>query len=184
MRGVLLEVPDDQLEERRRGDRDIRDEMWDGELHTVPPPSGPHQRLSGGLFLTLGLLARELGLLPHFETGLFRAERDYRVTDLMFCRPEQVSQRGAEGAELVVELRSPDDESYAKLPFYSALGVREALVVHPDDRRVELFRLVGDAMLPVTADADGAVRSDVVGVRMLTRDGALHLTWDGGAAVV
>jgi hypothetical protein len=31
------------LDERRRLGQDVRDEMWDGVLHMVPPPGGAHQ---------------------------------------------------------------------------------------------------------------------------------------------
>jgi hypothetical protein len=40
MRVVWLEAPGGLLEERRRLGLDIRDEMWDGVLHVVPPPGG------------------------------------------------------------------------------------------------------------------------------------------------
>lgn len=50
-----------------------------------------------------------------FETGLFGSESDYRVPDQLFCREEQLSYRGAEGAELVAEVRSAGDETYDKI---------------------------------------------------------------------
>ena len=123
-------------------------------------------------------------MVPSYETGLFRSADYYRVPDLVFCRAEHVSDRGAEGADLVVALRSPGDETYAKLDFYASLGVREVLVVHPADRTVELFRLVDTRLLPVSADADGGLRSDVLDVRCVTRDDTLQLSWDGGSATL
>ncbi len=183
MRGVLLEVPEDMLLERRLRGGDLRDEMWDGVLHMLPPPTEAHQELSGDLYFHLRQRADVTSLASYFDTGLFRAERDHRVPDLLLCRPDQTSHRGAEGAE-GAELRSPDDDSYAKLPFYAALGVREGVVVHPGGRRVELFRLVDGALLPVSADGSGGLRCDVLGMQLLTRDGALHLLRDGGSAVV
>lgn len=100
MRVVMLEVPPEvqtMLDERRRSGLDVRDEMWDGELHIVPPPGGPHQRLSTRLNARLFDHAEHRGLVPHMETGLFRSQDDYRVPDQLFCRPDQVSDRGAEG---------------------------------------------------------------------------------------
>ncbi len=73
MRAVLLEVPEAMLAERCRLGLDGRDEVWNGVLHMVPPPGGPHQELSGELYLVLGPLAKHRGLRPYFETGLFRA---------------------------------------------------------------------------------------------------------------
>ncbi|MGH3718911.1 MAG: Uma2 family endonuclease [Pseudonocardiaceae bacterium] len=58
--------------------------------------------------------------------------------------------RGAEGAELVVEISSKGDETYEKIDFYAELRVREMLIVHPDGRWVELLRAIGGRLLPVT----------------------------------
>ena len=182
MRAVFLEAPEQLLAERRRLGLDQRDEVWDGVVHVVPLPGGRHQRSGSELLVALAPLAKRSGLVPSYETGLFRAVDDYRVPDLLFCRPESASDRGAEGAELVVELRSPGDETYAKLDSYAAVGVRELLVAHPADRRVELFRAVDGRLLPVSADAEGSLTCDVLGVRFATTDGVLSLRWDGGSA--
>ncbi len=184
MKVLILDAPKELLEERRRLGIDGRDEMWDGVPHVVPPPGGPHQRMSGAFFLATGPLAQARGLAPHFETGLFDTESNYRVPDLLFCRPDHLSERGAEGAELVVEFRSPGDESYAKLDFYATMGVREVLVAHLKPRRVELFRLVEGRLLPATADAAGEHVCEVLGIRLSSVDGALRLTWPGGTADV
>lgn len=178
----MLEAPKDMLDERRRRGLDGRDEMWDGVLHVVPPAGGPHQRLSGAFYYVVYPLAQARGLVPHFETGLFDDEADYRVPDLLFCRPEHLSERGAEGADLVVEVRSPDDESYEKLDFYAARGVREVLVLHPKGRRFELFRTVGGRLTIVSNDASGSVTSDVLGIRLATVEGKLRITWAEGSS--
>ena len=182
MRAVLLEVPEALLEARRRTGADKADEVWDGVLHMVPPASGPHRELGSELHLVLGPLARRRGLGSRYETGLFRTADDYRVPDQLYARPEQFSQRGAEGALLVVEIRSPDDETYRKIDWYAERGVVELLVLHPADRRFELLRNVGGRLLPVTTDEGGGARSEVLGVRFVARDGRLHVTWEDGAA--
>src|SRR5207253_7751168 len=126
MRAVMLEVPESILVERRRIGADLRDEMWDGELHMVPPASEGHQHLSGRLFRVLAPLAEDLGMRAYVEAGLFRpgVDDDYRVPDQMYSRPELRSERGIEGpAALVVEVLSPSDESYRKLDWYGSLGV-------------------------------------------------------------
>lgn len=98
----MLEVPQALLDERRSKGLDRSDEMWEGELHLVSPPSGEHQ-------------AR--GLLPRYDpTGLFRpgVDDDWRVPDQQYARPELASKRGIEGAaSLVVEILSPHDETFA-----------------------------------------------------------------------
>lgn len=180
----MLDAPQAMLDERRRLGLDGRDEMWDGVLHVVPPPSGAHQGLSSEFFIVVGPLAKRRGLDPRMETGLFRADDDYRVPDQLYRLPEQGSARGAEGAELVVEVRSAGDDTYRKLDFYAALGVREVLVLHPEDRRVELFRRIEDRLLPVTPDGTGELASEVLGIRLATLDGALRITWPDGSAKV
>lgn len=181
MQAFFVQAPAAVLAERRRHGLDGCDEMWDGVLHVVPPASGSHQRFGSALFLHLAPLARRNGLVASYETGLYRRDDDHRVPDQLCCVPDAASERGAEGAELVVEIRSPGDETYAGLDFYAAARVREVLVLRPAEGRVEVFRLVDTRLLPVTTDGDGAVRLDTLGVRFVPGR-SLHLTWDGGSA--
>ena len=108
-------------------------------------------------------------MIASYETGLFAADDDYRVPDIVVSRAADRSQRGVDGtAELVVELRSPGDESYEKLPWYAARGVTEMLIVDPTTRRFELYRNDGGTAVAVAPDADGGVTLDTLGVRLLT----------------
>jgi len=177
----MLDAPKDMLDERRRLGLDGRDEMWNGVLHVVPPAGGPHQRLSGDFYFVVRPIAERRGLVSFYGTGLFDDESNYRVPDLLFCRPEHLSERGAEGADIVVEVRSPDDESYAKLDFYAAKGVREVLVLHPKGRRFELFCLVDGRLLPVSTKG-GVVESEVLGIGLSTVDSKLRITCSDGSA--
>jgi len=186
MRAVNLEVPQALLDERHAKGLDKSDEMWGGELHMVPPPMHGHQAVGAELFLVLGPLAKSRGLLPRYDpTGLFRpgADNDYRVPDQIYARPELSSERGIEGgASLVVEILSPNDETYAKLDWYASVGVGQVLVIDPSTRRVELFANRDGRMAPVEPDADGGLLIDALGLRAETVDGRLRLTWDGGTA--
>jgi Uma2 family endonuclease len=140
MRAVLLEVPPHLLEERRRLGVDRWDEMWEGVLHMVPPPAERHQSLGSRLVEVLGPLARRRGLKFAYEIGLFGADDDYRVPDLVAYRPAQASARGLEvAAELVVELVSPGDESREKLPWYAAQGVTEVVLIDRDTLAVAVI---------------------------------------------
>lgn len=186
MKAVLLDVPPELLEERRRRGADKVDEMWDGVVHMVPPASALHQRVGVRLLQLLAPLADARGLVAFYETGLFRAGTDYRVPDQLYVRPELVSDRGVEGpADLVVEIRSPDDETYDKINWYAALGVDELLVVHPGERRAELLRRTDDRLAAVPPDADGTVRSEVLGVGFTSAPGPrLVLLWSDGQAEI
>jgi Uma2 family endonuclease len=184
MRAVMLEAPAELLAERRRKGHDLRDEVWNGVLHMPPPPSRRLQHLGARLVEVLAPIARAAGLEGYYETGLYRpgaGEADYRVPDLSFALPAQGIEQGLAGAELVIEILSPGDESYDKLPFYGEVGVREALLVQPGSLTIEMFVLRGGAMHAVVPDDRGAVRSLVLGVELRTVPGPkLELCWSGG----
>lgn len=184
MKVLILDAPQAMLDERARLGLDRRDEMWVGVLHMVPPAGGPHQQFSTRFMIVVGPLADRRGLIPLMETGLFRMPDDYRVPDQLFCRPEHFSERGANSAELVAEFRSLGDETYNKIDFYAACGVREMLVLHPEDRRVEVYRATEYRLVPVAPDADGGLESEVLGIRFDRVNGKLRLTWDGGSAEI
>jgi len=180
VRAVMAPVPESFLAERRRTGADRRDEMWEGVLHMVPPASGPHQRLNAAICEVFGPLARPKGLVPHVEAGVFRAADDYRVPDQCYARSDQLSQRGVEGAVLVVELLSPGDETYDTLDWYAAAGVDEILVVDPDTRAPEVFVRRGGRMV-----LSAAAHLPSLGVELEATDGpALRITWKGGSAGV
>ncbi len=166
-----MSVDPEFLEERRRLGIDGFDEEWDGELHVNPPAGGPHQRFSFALARVLAPLAEARGLRAIMETGVFRpdAKNDYRVPDSAYFAPELLSERGIEGdAALVIEVRSRDDETYAKLPFYAAVGVGELLVIHPDDRRAELYRFADGQVVAVQADPDRGFQLTALGAWVTT----------------
>lgn len=146
----------------------------------VPPPSGQHQAVGTALVIALAPVAAAQGLVVTYETGLFRpgVDDDYKVPDQVYARREFWSERGVEGnASLVVEILSPQDETYEKLDWYAGVGVGEVLVIDPATRRVELFANQDGAMVLV----EPAV-IECLGVRAETVDGKLRLTWDGGTA--
>jgi Uma2 family endonuclease len=138
------------IERRRRLDLDHRDEVWEGVLHMNPPPTGEHQLILQQLAELLGPLARGAGLVPVVnEFGLGREGQDnYRVPDGGLHRgaPRGVYQRTA---ALVIEIVSPGDESWKKLPFYAAHDVDEMLIVDPAERAVHWLELSAGEYLPI-----------------------------------
>jgi Uma2 family endonuclease len=62
-------------------------------------------------------------------------------------------------AALVVEVTSPDDETYAKFGFYAARHVEEVLVVDPRQRVLRLWRLETDGY--AEADTSAVLGIDV-----------------------
>jgi len=122
----MVEVPESLLDERRRTGADGWDEVWDGVLHMAPAPTGIHQRFGWRLAVVLHPRAEAKGLVASYETALYRPDAgraDYRVPDQVFCQPAHATARGMQGrAELVVEIRSPGDETYDKPAFYAEVG--------------------------------------------------------------
>ena len=177
-------VPDEWVEERRRLGLDRRDEMWDGVLHMVPPASSAHGRLEHRIAVLLDRPATRRGLWVISQPGVFDPANSgmtsYRVPDVGFVRPDYVSERGIEGrAALVVEVLSPKDESYEKLPFYRAVGVDEVLFVDPSTRAFEVRRPEGEGW-SIVEDSDGWVPLESLGVALRTADGRLQVRTDLG----
>lgn len=102
-------------------------------LHLVPPPLGGHQRFGSELLAELRPLAQALGLVVSYETGVWKADDDYRIPGLAVYPPERPSRRGIDGPpHLVVEIRSPGDETAHRIGWYLSLGVAEVVVVDRD----------------------------------------------------
>jgi Uma2 family endonuclease len=189
---MIVEAHQDLLAQRRQLGQDRWDEVWDGVLHMVPPPSGAHQRLGAELVAVMLPLGREQGLLCSLDTGQFdpaRGWEDYRQPDVALYEPAHASDRGIDGrAEVVVEIRSPRDATYEKLPFYARLGVPELLVIHPSTRMVERFTLRDGALRPDPAGGDGSVSLQAIPLTLRPVEGpdgpALQLTWPGGERLV
>lgn len=182
VRAILVNASETLVKERQRLGIDRHDECWEGEWHFVNPPKLWHPRLSADMFLVLAPLAFRAGLVPYGDSaGVFGdLQTDWRVPDQVYVRPDQEMEEGVTGAELVVELRSPGDESYAKLPFYAARGITEVLIVHRD-RRVELYRLALDGTYEPVVDGG----SLVLEARFTAVDGPkLRITWNDGSADV
>jgi len=130
------------LERRRLLDQDRRDEVWEGVLHMIPPPSHEHERIAMLVARLLGPLADAAGLDLTGAIGL-GVKDDYRVPDLALHRPGAAAQWHPTAA-LVAEIVSPGDASWEKLGFYAAHGVDELLIVDPQERRVHWLGLGPD----------------------------------------
>ncbi len=137
------------LERRRQAGVDRLDEVWQGVRHMVPGPSFEHARVAQQLGLLLDGPARAGGLLlAMHEFNLGESEQNFRVPDGGLHRP------GAAGvwlstAAVVVEVLSPGDESWQKLPFYAEHGVDEVLLVDPAERTVTWLALRDGEYRPV-----------------------------------
>jgi hypothetical protein len=153
-------MPEVLIAERRRLGLDKQDEMWDGVLHMNLPSNTNHQRIELDLALCLTPLARQLGLELLVETGLFdpavQDNKSFWVPDVVVFPPDVASERGVEGrATLSIEIRSPGDESYQKIPYYGRIGVAELLIIHRDTKDVRRWVRLGDDLTEVPPGENG-----------------------------
>jgi Uma2 family endonuclease len=147
------------IEHRRASGADLYDEVWQGEYHMAPAPPSAHGRVYAAVAAVLHGLARPAGL---FDSGPFNLGEpdDYRVPDHGVFRDEP---RGTwiPTAAVVVEVVSPDDETWAKLPFYAARGVEEVLIVDPRERSVSWLGLRAGGYAPIERSVLGITAAEL-----------------------
>lgn len=146
------------LAERRRLGQDRYDEIWEGVYHVAPAPTPAHGDVDDQLARLLGPHADRAGLRGHGTINVGAGKDDFRVPDHAYLRGRPTT-TFVPSAAVVVEIVSPDDETWAKLDFYFAHGVEELLVVDPQRREVTwlvrgpsaLEPAAGSALLGLTA---------------------------------
>ena len=139
------------IERRRRLGQDRYDEVWEGEYHVSPAPGHRHGVVEYRLAELLGPLARRQGLVTGGAFNLGEPE-DYRVPDAGVHR--EVSPAAfVLSAAMVIEILSPDEETWEKLPFYARHEVDEVLVVDLDERCVTILARTGQRYEPVPRSA-------------------------------
>lgn len=111
-------------------------------------PSGAHSLVEWQLARLLGPLAERAGLHAGGQFNLGESDEDFRVPDGGIHRAPPSGTWHATAA-LVVEIVSPGDESWEKLPFYAAHAVDEVLMVDPQERSVDWLELAAGEYRPV-----------------------------------
>jgi Uma2 family endonuclease len=110
-----------------------------------------HALVCKQLLLILDPLAADAGLVATGEFNLGRKE-DHRVPDLGLHREPSMGV-WHETTALVVEVLSPHDETFEKLPFYAQHSVQEVVIVDPAARRVQWRALREDDYAPIERSA-------------------------------
>ncbi len=158
-----------------------------------PLPNRDHQVLVAEFWLWLHVhWAQPRGNRVYLERNVAMPDawpNDYRGPDLVLLTPDRFhfdKNQYIEGPPtVVVEIRSPDDESYEKLPFYARLGVPEVWIIDHDTKGPEIFVLGSQpetyAKQPV--GANGWLVSRVTDTElMVTEDAKLAIRIRGEAA--
>jgi Uma2 family endonuclease len=150
------------------------DEMWEGVLHMPPVPNREHQDLA----LTLAFWLRTHWAVPrgnrvHGPINLASPggwPNDYRIPDLVLLTPDRFEidhNEYFEGAPtVVIEIRSPGDETIEKMPFYARLGVPEMWIIDRDTKVPEIYALREGKYDRQPPDADGWLDSAATGIRL------------------
>ena len=156
-----------------------RDEVWEGVLHTSPEPNYAHQDFEGSLEFWLRNhwgRPRRAKVLHRINLALPGAGSswvdNYRIPDLVLLTRDRFSincdSHFEGGPEVVIEIRSPNDESEEKLPFYAQLGILEVWIIDRDTKSIDLHVLTGDSYVDQAAEHDGWHRSPFTGIEMRT----------------
>ena len=127
-------------------------EFTEGYVEVLPMPTRKHQAISRFLFLALLAFAQRLG------GTVFYAPLHVRVAPGRFREPDLVLLLDVNdprnqnafwlGADLVVEIVSPDDverDTVIKRADYAQAGIPEYWIVNPEDATITVLKLAGNA---------------------------------------
>jgi Uma2 family endonuclease len=129
-------------------------EFTDGEIEVMPMPTKKHQAIS--LFLLLALLAHVRprgGAVFYAPLRVEVRPRKFREPDLILLIDKNDPRARDEywiGADLVVEIVSPDDparDTLTKRADYAEAGIPEYWIVNPIDDTITVLTLVNSAYI-------------------------------------
>jgi Uma2 family endonuclease len=152
------------IRERRRSGAGLFDEVWNGVYVMSPDPDNEHQHIAGHL---LAALIQALGHLPgitvyptiNVTNRQEKWRKNYRSPDVSVFLPgnpaEDRRSHWLGGPDFLVEIRSPGDLTRKKFAFYTAVGVREILIVERQPWQLELYHRDGFSWNLVGVSAPG-----------------------------
>jgi Uma2 family endonuclease len=129
------------IERRKKLGIDLFDEVWEGSYHMAPAAHSSHGYIDRQLVIVLDPFARRAGLIG---TGPFNlgVPDNYRVPDGAYHRTLPLSV-WIDTAAIVIEVVSPDDETYAKFEFFFDHRVDELLIANPADQSITFWSRSG-----------------------------------------
>lgn len=161
MRTVIVGQPPAEIEaliaRRQQLGQDTFDEVWNGDYHMAPAPHPRHAMAMMSVLDRLEPFATAAGLtkIGAINVG---TPHNYRVPDYAYYRSPP-TETFVDHVEIVVEVVSPGDETYAKFDHYAAHRVDEIVCVDPIERSVRWFTLS-----PARDGYDEVRRSPLLGV--------------------
>ena len=125
-------------------------ELTDGFIEVLPMPTEKHQAIAGFLYVAfLGLMQRLHGKVYFSPLRLRVRQGKFREPDLLLLRSAEDPRRHNdywEGADLVVEIVSPDDpkrDLVTKRADYAEARIPEYWIVDPQRETITVLRLSG-----------------------------------------
>jgi len=177
MRAVIVDprLARELIARRRALGLDRWDEVWNGEWHMNPSPSTEHQRIEKALLHILLEVVEDAGLGQVFHqlnvADPDRGLEDFRIPDISVVLRESAVKIAPDfisgGPDFLIEIHSPGDETYEKIPWYARQGVKELLIVDRDSKRMELYRHDGQELRLIGA-SPGRLESRVLPLRFET----------------
>jgi len=150
------DLAEELIADRRARGADHHDEVWEGVYMMSPLANDEHQEIVGGFQAVLYRVIQEPGL-GKVRPGVNVSDRhrdwkeNYRCPDVVVRmehgRAEIHDTHWLGGPDFLVEVVSPDDQTYEKLPFYEAIGTREVLVIDRRPWAMVLYRLTDGKLL-------------------------------------
>jgi len=129
------------IERRHALGQDTYDEVWEGVYHVAPNAGTEHAQVGAEVLIALASRARRLELVTSTAFNLGTGRSDYRVPDGGLAR-EAPHGTYAATALVVLEVVSPDDETYDKFAFYSTVGSGRSWSTPPAKRSTLLASTV------------------------------------------
>ncbi|MCI9457599.1 MAG: Uma2 family endonuclease [Oscillospiraceae bacterium] len=125
----------------------LREEMLDGRIVAMAPPTIWHHEISFHLALAFKEFLRGKPCKAFSDgVAVYLTEKDYVIPDVMIvCNPNIIGSNGIHGApNLIVEILSPgtqkNDRGYKK-ELYEKNGIEEYWIISPTEKTIEVYLL-------------------------------------------
>lgn len=149
------ELAEEIRQQRAESGGDRWDEVWEGTYVMAPLPNIEHQAFVSKLSSILYFLVDWSRDTVLAGTNVSDRQQDwthnYRCPDVaVYLHGNPAKNCGTHwwgGPDLAIEVVSPDDRSYDKIPFYEKVGTRELLLIDRHPWQIELLRRDGDQLV-------------------------------------
>jgi Uma2 family endonuclease len=167
-------LEEELIAKRQAWGADGHDEVWEGVYFMSPLANNEHQRIvfRFAYVLESAIGDRQIGNVypgANLAANSEHWEEDYRVPDvLVFLKGTAAEDHDTfwtGAADFIIEVTSPRDRTYEKIPFYSRIGVRELLIFNRQKWALELLRHNGSELQE--AGSSALAQPNVLASKML-----------------